>query len=350
MDSASLIPSADALPVAWPWLKAMLIPCFGVHLLFMNALVGTGVIGWVHTWRSNDPSLEPARGMGKRMPFYMAFTINFGVAALLFLQVLYGHFFFTSSILTAVWWLSALALVLTAYGVAYWIDLRLPGPVGIRRLAWTVLAAALLLTAFVFVNNLTLMQDPGAWSGYFKTPGGTLWHWTDATLIPRYLHFVTASVAVGGLALALAYRHGPEEKRAGGMRWFTSATALQFLIGGWFFISLPSGIRSALMGGDVMATAFFVVALSAVVMSLVFGIRQRLWPAVGAAIFTVLAMVLVRDAIRTMYLAPFFNVGRLTVRPQYSPMAVFGLFLVLGAVAIGYMIRLYLKAKGAGAR
>jgi hypothetical protein len=210
------------------------------------------------------------------------------------------------------------------------------------------MVASLLGVAFIFVNNLTLMQDPGSWPRYFQTPGGTLWHLSDSTLFPRYLHFVTASVAVGGLALALAHRHGPIEKIARDLQWFASATALQFLIGGWFFLSLPPGVRSALMGGDVKATAFFAAALAAAIASLFFGVRRRLWPAVGAAVITVLAMVLVREAIRGLYLAPFFDASRLAVRPQYSPMAVFGFFLVLGAVAIGYMARLYFKAKGAG--
>jgi hypothetical protein len=350
MDPAALIPAPDALPVAWSWFKAMLFPCFVAHLLFMNALVGSSLIGWVHTLRSGVSDLEAARGIGKRMPFYMAFAINFGVATLLFLQVLYGHFFYTSSILMAVWWLSALALVLAAYGAAYWIDIRFHGPAALRRLVWTLMAAALLVVAFVFVNNLTLLQDPGAWPGYFKTPGGTLRHWRDATLIPRYLHFVTASAAVGGLVLALTFRHGPADKRDGGMRWFVWATALQLLIGGWFFLSLPPAVRSALMGGDIKSTAFFGAALGGAMVSLFFGIQRRLWPSVGAVMLTVSAMVLVRDAVRTLVLAPYFDAAASTVRPQYSPVAVFGLFLALGAAAVGYMLRLYLKAKGVDAR
>jgi hypothetical protein len=350
MDPASLIPAADTFPAAWPWFNALLIPCFAVHLLFMNALLGTGVIGWIRIWRSDGTGLEAAGAIGKRLPFYMAFAINFGVAALLFLQVLYGHFFYTSSILIAVWWLCALALVLAAYGAAYWLDIRFYRPAGVRRLIWTVMVAVLLGVAFIFVNNLTLMQDPGFWPRYFENPGGTLWHRNDPTLFPRYLHFLTASVAVGGLVLALANRHGPKEKIAWGLRWFTSATAWQFLIGGWFFLSLPPGVRTALTGGDKIATAFFAVALGAAMASLVFGIRQRLWPSVGAALLTVTAMVLLRDTVRGIYLAPFLDVARLAVRPQYSPMAVFGLFLILGAGAIVYMVRLYFKAKGADVR
>ena len=349
MDPALLIPNPDTLPVPWPWFKALLIPCFAVHLLFMNALLGSGIIGWTHVLRSRDQDQETARRVSKNLPFHMAFTINFGVAALLFMQVLYGHLFYTSSILMAVWWLSALALVLMAYGAAYWIDFKFDYPAGRRNLTWTLMVAALLLVGFVFVNNLTLMQDPGAWPRYFQAPGGTLLHWEDATLIPRYLHFVAASVAVGGLALAVLDHHRSAERAAAYLRWFTVATALQLFIGGWFFMALPPTLRLAMMGGDALASVLFAVALLGFLSTLAFGIKQRLWPSVGTALFTVLAMVLVRDIVRTMYVAPYFDVGRLTVQPQYSPMAVFGLFLVLGVVSIGYMVRLYFKAKGAGA-
>lgn len=346
MDPAALVPTADTIPVAWPWFRALLIPCFAVHLLFMNALLGTAIIGWIGTLRRPAANSEETLGISKTLPFYMAFTINFGVAALLFMQVLYGHFFYTSSILMAVWWLSALALILAAYGAAYWIELRFAGLGNSRILIWTLMVTALLSVGFVFVNNLTLMQDPEAWPRYFTAPGGTLWHWADATLIPRYLHFVTASVAVGGLALAILNRRRPE-RAAVFMNWFTAATAVQFVFGGWFFVTLTPAVRPALMGGDPTATAFFAAALLGVLATLVCGLKQRIWPATVAVVFTVLAMVLVRDEVRALYLAPYFSADDLIIRPQYSPLVVFGLFVVLGIAAVVYMVRLYLKGAGA---
>jgi hypothetical protein len=254
---------------------------------------------------------------------------------------LYGHFFYTSSILMAVWWLSALALLLTAYAAAYWIDFRFPRSGSLRRGIWTVMVAALLMVAFIFVNNITLMQDPGAWPAYFRNPHGTIWHWRDPSLIPRYLHFMTASVAVGALVLALLHRRGNADRIAGEMAWFTSATALQLLLGGWFFLSLAPAVRLALIGGNKTATAFFAAALAGALAALAFGLKQRVRPAAGAVLFTVTAMVLVRDSVRTLYLAPYFSPENVRVHPQYSPMMVFGLFVVLGIVTVVYLVRLY---------
>lgn len=347
MDPKLLVPTPDTLPVSWLWFKVLLIPCFAIHLIFMNALLGSTLIGWVHALRSRTSDLSIAKSISQKMPFYMAFTINFGVAALLFMQVLYGHLFYTSSILMGVWWLGALALVLMAYGGAYWLDFQFDALGGLRLGLLTVMAICLLLVGFVFVNNLTLMANPPAWPRYFDTPGGTLWHWEDPTLVPRYLHFVTASVAVGGLFLALLNRKSAPERTAGGLQWFTGATALQLIIGGWFFMALPQFVRQSLMGGDLWASTLFAVTLLAVVLALFFGIKQMLWTTVAATAFTVLGMVLVRDAVRSIYLAPYFSVDQLAVRSQISPMVVFFVFLITGVAAVGYMLKLW---KGAASQ
>lgn len=344
MDPALLIPSPDALPVPWHWFQILLIPCLAIHLLFMNALLGTCIIGWIFNLRAAGPGLDIARRAGQKLPFFMAFTINFGVAVLLFVQVLYGHLFYTSSILIGAWWLSALGLVLLAYAAAYRVDLKFDAPA--RRVIWTLMVLALLLVGFVFVNNLTLMQDPGAWSRYFNNPGGTLLHGGDATLVPRYLHFVIASVAVAGLALAVLDRHRPAARTNRFMHWFTGATALQFVIGGWFLLRLPPHVRLALTGGDTRATALFAAAFLGFLLSLAFGSKRLVWPSVAAVVFTVLAMVLVRDTVRTLYLLPYFKVEHLTAHAQYSPMLVFAGFVMLGIVAVFYMVRLYLKGDG----
>ncbi len=343
MDPKLLIPTPDTIPVPWPWFKALLIPCFTIHLLFMNALVGSCIIGLVHMMRPNThrSPLEMSRRLSRKLPFFMVFTINLGVAALLFIQVLYGHFFYTSSILMAVWWLGALGLVLTAYAAIYLLDFKFDILAGFRVLVLALVAACLLAVAFIFTNNMTLMLDPASWSRYFDQPGGTLWHLDDPTLIPRYLHFVTASVAVGGLVQAYMNRH---HSSASGLHWFTAATTVQFFLGFWFFLCLPQPIRQALMGGDIWASVVFAVALLAVLVALVCGIKRWLWPTVGAATVTILTMVLLRDAVRSLYLRPFFSVDDLMVEPQYTPMVVFGIFLILGLAAVAYMLK---KWKGA---
>jgi hypothetical protein len=307
----------------------------------MNALLGSGIIGWIDAMRSAKQGSGLARTISRKLPFYMALAINFGVAALLFMQVLYGHLFYTSSILMAVWWMGALGLVLVAYILIYWLDFRFDGPGALRIGIYTLVVFCLLAVAFVFVNNVTLMADPPSWPRYFSNPGGTLWHWGDPTLIPRYLHFVTASMAVGGLALALLQRKSAPDKAACGMKWFTAATAAQLVIGGWFFIALPPSMRIDFLGGDRWATGVLAVAMLGVWSALYFGIKRKILPAAWAAGVTILGMILVRDAVRSAYLHPYFSVQQLTAHSEFSPLVVFVLFVLLAITAILYMLKLW---------
>ncbi len=343
MDPKQLIPLPDTIPAGWMWFKLLLIPCFAVHLIFMNALLGSSLIGCVHALRFKTNGPRIAEAISQKLPFYMAFTVNFGVAALLFMQVLYGHLFYTSSILMGVWWLSVLAFVLIAYAAIYRLDFRFETSGSMRPLLYAMIALCLLWVGFVFVNNLTMMVNPASWSLYFAKPGGFLLHWSDPTLIPRYLHFVTASIAVGGLVLALM-RSAPADINAG-LQWFTVATAAQFIIGGWFFMMLPKHIRLALMGGNQYASICLAVSLLGVLVALYFGIKQMLRPAVWATVFTIIGMVLVRDAVRTLYLEPYFQVEQLAVRTQYTPILLFGIFVILGIAAVAYMAKLWRGAE-----
>lgn len=117
MNPAALIPPADSIPVHWAWLEGFLLLTFGFHLLFMNSVVGSAVIATVRAvTRPQDPA--PTL-LGKALPSLLALTINFGVAPLLFAQVLYGGFLYTSSVIMAVYWLGLIFVLIAAYYLLY---------------------------------------------------------------------------------------------------------------------------------------------------------------------------------------------------------------------------------------
>ena len=100
----------------------------------------------------------------------MPATITLGIAPLLFLQVLYGQFFYTSCILMAWPWLLVLVLLTIAYYGFYYVSHR-GGRPGRQEPAGMLLSVILVfLIGFVFTNNLTLAQTPSRWAGkYFAT-------------------------------------------------------------------------------------------------------------------------------------------------------------------------------------
>lgn len=340
-----LIPLPDPIPVPWGYLLALLLMVFPLHLLFMNCLLGTTAVTLYLQRRSDAAATQLATELSRALPLIMAFVVNSGVASLLFLQVLYGQFFYTSSVLMGSYWLSIIPLLILAYYALYWVDFRY------RRLGrkrWLLLAgvlALLLAVPFLFSNNTTLMLHPQRWSSYFEQDNGTLLNLTDFTLWPRYTHFVVAALAVGGLftaTLGRCYRSKAPEMAAYarnlGMTLFSRLTLLQLLIGPLFLFSLPQPLRWEILGGSPLATLLLTFALALLAALLVNAFQQRVLTCLVLLVPLVFCMVSLRAWLRSAFLQPHFTLDQLQVTAQYSPLLVFLVVLLFGSTVICWLL------------
>jgi len=359
MDTGILIPNTSSIQVDWSIFTALLLLTFILHLWMMNIMLGTSIIALVRQLNQNKTT-DLSHDIASHLPFTIAFTINFGIAPFLFLQVLYGHLIYSSSILMAVYWLSVIGILILAYYSAYIYDFKYTALAEKRIFFIGFTVIALLWIAFVFTNNMTFMLTPEKWQVYFKSQSGMWLNAKEPTLIPRYLHFVTASIALGGLAIAV-YRkiqkdhchseQNDEKERQWsqdiqtGMTWFTAASLFQVGIGVFYLMSLPGPIRLVFLGAQPFGTAIFILAIHLVILMLICGFKKNVWWTLAFIIPVTILMVLMRHVVRTMYLAPYFKVQDLPVDAQYSPFIVFVVALILGVITIGYMIRLILTNK-----
>ncbi len=347
MDLSALIPLPDTIPVAWGWFQVLLIVTFILHLLFMNTMLGSTVIALFREFGNRDKPDEISRDMSLKLPYTVAFTVNIGVAPLLFLQVLYGQFIYTSSVLMAVYWLSVVGLVMLAYYSLYIYDFKFDALGQARRIFIVIAAIFLLAVAFIFTSNMTLMMKPDQWTRYFTNPYGTLLNLKEATLIPRYLHFVTGSIAVAGLFQAVIWqvRIGKQKLMAekairNGLNWFFWATIVQALTGLWFLTALQRDKMMLFMGADRLCTALFVIAVLCGASALIFAVKKNVWATLGAVISTIVPMVLMRDCLRRAWLDPYFSPAALKVVPDYSPMILFLVSFGIGLAVIAYMLKI----------
>jgi len=346
MDPATLIPTPDAIPVHWGWFQFLLLLTFYLHILLMNVMLGTVIIAFVrHLQRPADSSLL-SREISKKLPFSIALAVNFGVAPLLFVQVLYGHLIYASSVLMAALWLSIVAILIAAYYTAYIYRYQYNKMTDGRMVATGLISCLLLIIAFFFSSNFTLMHHPETWVRYFDHPAAMLLNFSDPTLIPRYLHFAASSVAVGGLAIALYFQRRQKngEAEAGewvryGCNWFGYATFVNFAVGFWFFGALPKGIiiPSTLVGG--LFSVFLIIGVITALLAAIYGLRQRIMPALCLLLGAIFSMIMVREFLRVAYLKPWFSLADLKVATAYSPMILFLLFFAGGLVLIGWMLK-----------
>ena len=193
-------------------------------------------------------------------------------------------------------------------------------------------------------------------------PSGWNLNWSEATLIPRYLHFLIAAIAIGGLLVVVSgFARWRQEREYArflinyGGKWFLYATMSQFVVGLWFLWSLPKEKMLLGLGGNLLATfclgAGFVGGLAAIgMMSRAIRANDPRRAALLAIVLTgvvIVFMAIWRDVLRNAYLAPFFKGDELAVKTQADVLSLFLVLFVLGILLWVWMLKKYFFAPAA---
>ena len=363
------MPEPDPLPLSAPVLlfHILLVGTFILHILAMNVLLGGSVLTAVNAVLDRiRPDARRAlllQRASRPLTLSAAMTVTLGVAPLLFLQLLFGPFFFTSSILMAWPWLSVVVFVMAAYAGLYLIEVRS------RNLgSWAIavrIGSALIFAgvAFLYVNNVTLMLMPDEWREiYDDFRRGLYLPLGEASLFPRYLHFLLGSLAMGGLAL-LAYGLWIRHREAvfgdwclrQGAQWFLGPTLLQAVIGPAFLLTQPSFARDEFLAADLLETGVLWAGVAAALIGFVLVLwtqraRAPTLPGVAAiasAVVSVALMAVARDLLRTTLTSADLDIYTLPSQTEIVTVLLFFIVFAAGLGTVGYMLWLLATARAA---
>ena len=361
MELTQLIPAYQPLPFPLPlWLmQTLLILGFFLHALPMNVMLGGGFISaFLFMASKGDKSsyaFRAARALATSLPLFISFAVTQGIVPLLFLQLVYGPAFYSSSILMAVPWLSVLAVIMISYYLSYIVIYRAlksksSGSQAARSaIILLLMSIGFAIVAYIFTNNMTLMLHPEKWLQMYQSSSkGMNINSSELSLWPRYLHFFVASLAVTGMTLGCfgLYMAKKEEQFSSwmiklGSRIFLAATVLQIPIGLWFLKTMPPEIAGQFLGGNSHATAVFatsmglmLLAISASSISASGGSRKAFVLGLVSNALLILAMIVNRHQLRTFHLNPFVKPELVTVSTQWDLLAV---FLVSAVALIWYL-------------
>jgi hypothetical protein len=350
------IPALDPTPLPAPaWLfQVLLLVTFFVHILFLNVTLGGTVIGAIHGLLATGPEAH-GRRLGRvlvsLLPASVSFTVTTGVAPLLFVQLLYGQMFYAATVLVAWLWLAIVPLIVVGYYAVYLYKFEVGAPGG--KTLWLGIAGlSFVAVALVQVLVNVLQLTPPRWEAV-ATAVGAVFH--DPTVLPRYLHFVLASLAVAGMFLAVV---GVERANRApdpffgwlarrGLLWAVVATALQMIDGFWLLFALPRELLIALVGGQAWPTVHLALGMGLGFLALILlsGLReperQRTLVRFTAGVVgvTVFAMIGLRDVVRAMYLSPAIRLRELPWATQLDVTILFVVVLLLGLGTVAWMIR-----------
>ena len=360
------LPAVDPLPFPGPiWLfYGLLMLLFTVHVLPMSITLGGGLYATLSGYlaRTRPAYRGVVDSLASSLPIVTAATVTTGGATRLFLQVLYGNFFYSAAIVIAWPWLSVVGLVILGYYGYYLHSLKGRSASGLAHAAGAVAWVLFVIVAFIYTNQMTLMLDPVRMHALFAAdPSGRSLNFGESTLWPRYLHMLVGAVALAGLWVAilgaLALRRGDEASgRAGvvlGSRGFVWATLLEVVLGVWMLHTLPNRLGMMFLGGDMLATVYFGASVILTVGALVIiGRSPRAERPLGKVVVGILhivgvvgLMVLMRDQVRRATLDAAVDFGAMHERPMTGVISLFTLLLLVGLWLVAWMVARVIVAR-----
>jgi hypothetical protein len=341
------IPALDPAPLPGPlWLfEALWLVTFVVHLVAMNLVVGGSLLAVASGFGDAAVRRAAPKVLLEINSWAISLAITFGIAPLLFLQVILGRFFYTATVLVAWTWLGMLGILTVAYYLNYLAKARVKKGRE-ARLVIAVEAVLFLAIAAIQVAVNLLHQQPERWSSVFARAAAAF---SDPAFAPRFLHVVVAAIAVSGLGLLWVARRAAgrslsavEAEALGGLGTKAAlfATGLQLVVGLWLFGALPRGVLPELVrGAAVLPIALSIVLTLALLVALVRGDRL-LGTATGLMAATIAMMVVTRHQVRALSLAPARVGESPVVVPQWDAIALF-----LGAFVLCVGLTLYAIAR-----
>ncbi|MDB6079614.1 MAG: hypothetical protein JWO82_3361 [Akkermansiaceae bacterium] len=263
------------LPLPATLLKVLLVLFFLVHILFVNLTVGASLLVTIFEFMGRKPGRERyddlALAFAKTVTVNKSLAVVMGIGPLLCINLVYTLQWYGANALTGHAWLLIIPLVTTAFLLTYlhkyqWESWR-HGRRKILHLATGAAATLLFLCIpFIFLANANLMLFPGEWEkviGFFSAL-------QVGNVLPRYLHFLLASVALSSLFGAWWFWREdapvPGFTREQLRRTFygvaAAATACQFLAGPLLLLTLPGiGITGRLYAIIIPSAALGLLTL-----------------------------------------------------------------------------------------
>jgi hypothetical protein len=371
----SQLPAFDPLGLPAPaWLLfGLKVFGFWLHMFFMNLWLAGLLVGLVLS-RRDGPAGDAARSMLRAMPIVIALGINAGIVPLLFLQVLYPQFFYTSTVLQAWSWVAIIGILIFAY---YGVYVYVLGTKAGRTDRWVTGAGWLAATLFliigvIFTAEMRLLTAPDDWL-YLTRPnvaGAVLGTHlaVGSTSLLRYAMMFGMALATTGAYIALdteVFRGGGSSTTTGGAaspadmttapagasrgavpRLVFGLTILGLVVfGAAALLYLPS--VQAFIGDSTWRTLAGAGPGLAAVAAAFYLAR----PGKGTAIILVVVQAaslllnaITRQLVQAREIGTAFDLSATPVNTQISPIVLFLGTLVVGLGVMGWLLTTYVRA------
>jgi len=336
------LPSYEFLPGP-VWLLTLLhLVTLTVHFLAMNFLVG-GVVAvlfgrFEDRWR--DPTVKAFLDL---FPAAMAATVTFGVAPLLFLQVIYHRQVYAASIVSGWFWLMIPLAAIFSYYFLYAAAFSKAEGAGRKGICLALALLGLITISLVYSSIFSMAENPDLVASlYAANQSGFALNTEVGSWIFRWLHMVLGALTVGGFFVGLLGRDNPPAFSVGKTFYLYGMAAAALF--GFIYMFTFGDVLAPFMRHPASWFLWVSVILSGV--SVHFFFKRKFVVSGTMLLVSMAGMVVARHTVRLLRLGDRLEVAEVPVRSQWD---VFGLFLVCFLAAIGliaYMIYLLVRGRG----
>ncbi len=335
--------------------RILLVVTFALHIIFVNFVIGGSFMSVYAYFRHGAFYKNLSKAFAKATTINLSLAIVLGVAPLLFTQVIYDPFWYTSNVLSASWMIGIVFVLMTAFAFAYLFYLK--SSTGRRHIAlWGIFSFILIILAAVIMHAVSYQAlQPGKWLAWYMNNNSVDLYGAHlhAFQLPRFLHFIVASFALTGVFMMLYAwyfweREDMDRKYlawAGkmGARMAVDFTVLQMGVGVWWMLSLPATFHFYTNYMFLTGVPFAVVLLLVLIRAQS-DPRKYALPVAALMAVTVFAMSSLREVLRMLYTGKYdYSVSNYTLNISYGSTALFLASFVMGIVIVGYMISVVFK-------
>ncbi len=336
-----------------PWIiQSLAYLTLTCHLLAMNFTLGSVFLYLWTRLRGGEEYRGAGDFLGSGLPLGVSYLITLGIPPLLFVQVLYGQLFYSSSVIMGAFWIQVIPVMILAYAGFYYFKLtRGKRP----RERWYIVGLSgllLLYIGFIYVNNFTLTMSPEKMLGlYTEHPGGGVLTHGEPSIVPRFLLFIGGSLAVAGLALIWrgiylrrwGFETEADRSQGFGFRAVLISPALWAVAAAGLYLTRPDGL-AAMWQSTGSTLILFIVGLLGCAVMIIFAraaagtqsVRAPLIASLGMFL-TMASMVIFRDLVRIEVLRPHFSLSSVPVNTQWGMFILFVITLVAGLTLMGIL-------------
>lgn len=331
---------------------------FALHIAAVQVMLGAGTLVLSGAFRADARWRRLAAAMLATSKIAVSVAIVIGVAPLLFVQVVYDPFWYTSNVLSAWWVIGFIVILIAGYSAMYgfyWLneDLR-AGP---ARGGWLMVASLALLLLVGWIMHVLSYQMlwPEQWRLWYA-PGGTVdasGRTLHAYSVVRFAFFIALAAPVTGAWLVAVRRYliGAQEADAGYLA-LLQRLSQQLLLGGGavavvagaaWMATLPEKMAWFLGSAPMVLAAAMLVLTVLLPSALGRRLDQGGW---GYAVFGVGAVALIvvaaaREWLRYVTLLGAHGYDAMTYRVNfdaYSTVTFFATFAIVGGVVLGWLL------------